>query len=488
MADDPERARRKPPTPGSDDVLARLGLTGTGAAGTAGGRAARRRAAEEAERSPDSPAAAPESAERGRTNGGGPTDPRRTAAPTRADADRIGRRPPNDRTGDLTPADRTNRSAPTGRIGGRALIDRAGPPAGRPGDSTSTNRDRPAPTDRAAHPAPTDGAGRAAPAGHPDQADWPTRVLPVTTGRPLPATPPTGPRRPSTGGTHPAAPPGARPRSSAGGLDDATRAVRRPDAAQASRGASASNTAAEVRRIDETLTRMTLAHAGLNLDGKPDEPEEELDDRPPRLRPSLLRLIALAVTAVVVAAGGVGWGAQRWLGSAVRTAAALDPGSGAIVDPAKQAGAENVLVVATDRAATPGAAARPDTVVVAHLSPSAAKGAAGPLTVLSIPTDLEVSRPPCERYDAASATYTTDTVPAQARTQLASALDLGGPRCATRAVQQLTGLAITRYVGIDLDRLGAAVDAVSGVRVCTPRAVVDASLGSVAPTPGSVSL
>jgi LCP family protein required for cell wall assembly len=243
-----------------------------------------------------------------------------------------------------------------------------------------------------------------------------------------------------------------------------------------------------VRRIDETLTRMTLAHAGLTLDGKPDEPEEEQDDRPPRQRPSLLRLIALAVTAVVIAAGGVGWGAQRWLGSAVRTAAALDPGSGAIVDAAKQAGAENVLVVATDRATTPGAAARPDTVVVAHLSPSAAKGAAGPLTVLSIPTDLEVSRPPCERYDAASATYTTDTVPAQARTQLASALDLGGPRCATRAVQQLTGIAITRYVGIDLDRLGAAVDAVSGVRVCTPRAIVDASLGPVAPTPGSVAL
>ena len=785
MADDPERARRKPPTPGSDDVLARLGLTGSGAAGAAGGRAARRRAAEDAKRNPDDTAerghtngrgpagpsnpdrggrtnggrpaeprpprrpadptrdaadrghsnaggpagpARTDAGQRGRSNGSGPADPRpqrptgparadadqrgrsngsgpaadpwrpnadqrghtngdrpaeprssqRPAGPTRdpadqrghtngggpaaarrpersagsaqssvdqrgrtngdrpadppplrpaglarADAERSGRRTPTDWTGDLTSADR---SAPTGRVGGRALIDRVGPPVDWVDDSSSTNRDRPGPIDRAEHPAPTDRAGRplpgdradsadrrGRPVDHGDQADWPTNVIPVTTGRP-PANPP----RPPSGGTRPSANPGARPpsadayprnttpaptngaasrlddptratrgpsrdngiddrtrtaresfpdagpddatratrgpapdggvdnvtrvtrglapdggvddptrtttrgpsrssglddatRAAAGpshssGLDDATRATRTPfrdggverrglgwdggvdDATRAVRRGAASETAAEVRRIDETLTRMTLAHAGLRLDGNPDEPEEDLDDRPPRQRPSLLRLVALAVTAVVVAAGGVGWGAQRWLGSAVRTASALDPGSGAIVDPAKQAGAENVLVVATDRAATPGAAARPDTVVVAHLSPTAAKGAAGPLTVLSIPTDLEVSRPPCERYDVASATYTTDTVPAQARTQLASALDLGGPRCATRAVQQLTGLAITRYVGIDLDRLGAAVDAVSGVTVCTPRAVVDASLGPVAPTPGSISL
>ncbi len=237
----------------------------------------------------------------------------------------------------------------------------------------------------------------------------------------------------------------------------------------------------ETRRIDETLTRLTAAHAGLNLDGSPDD--GDADERAPRQRPSLLRLAVLAVAAVLVAGAGLGWGAQRWLVSAVRTADALDPGSGAIVDATQQAGADNVLVVATDRAATPGAVARPDTVVVAHLP-----AGGGGLTVLSVPTDLEISRPPCERYDARSATYTADTVPAQARTPLASALDLGGPRCTTRAVQELTGLAITRYVGIDLDQLGAAVGAVSGVRVCTPRAVIDATLGPVAPTPGSIVL
>ena len=238
-----------------------------------------------------------------------------------------------------------------------------------------------------------------------------------------------------------------------------------------------------MRRIDETLTRLTAAHAGLTLGATRDEPAEQDADPTPRRRPSLVRMAVLAVAAGVIAATGVGWGAQHWLASAVRPAAALDPGSGAIVNPAGQKDDDNVLVVVTDRTTTPGATTRPQTVVVAHVP-----AGNGPMTVLSIPADLEVNRPPCERYDAASATYTTDTVPAQARTQVASALDLGGPRCATRAVQQLTGLAVTRYVGIDLDQLGSAVDAVSGVRVCTPRAVVDATLGPVAPTPGTVTL
>jgi LCP family protein required for cell wall assembly len=225
-----------------------------------------------------------------------------------------------------------------------------------------------------------------------------------------------------------------------------------------------------VQRIDDSLTRLTAAHAGLTLGASREEPADTPATPTHRRRPNVLRLAALAVTAVVVAATGVGWGAQRWLAAAVPSAAALDPGSGAIVDATAQAGDENVLLVTTDRSHL-------DTAVVAHIP-----AGNGPLTVLAIPADLEISRPPCERYDA------TDTVPAQARTPLASALDLGGPRCATRAVQQLTGLAITRYVGLDLAWLGDAVDALSGVRFCTPRPVVDATLGPVVPNPGTIIL
>lgn len=263
---------------------------------------------------------------------------------------------------------------------------------------------------------------------------------------------------------------------------DGTPIDRRGHAAADDGAEACEDQATRVRRIDETLTRMTAAHAGFTFGGAHAAPDDARTTAA-RPRPRLARIAVLVVAALVMTATGVGWMAQRWLVSAVPAAAALDLGSGAIVDPADQQGAENVLLVATDRGGSPEVTAQPDTVVVAHLP-----AGNGPPTVLSIPPDIEVDRPDCARFDAASSTYLTDTVPAQARTPLVSALEVGGPRCATRAVQQLTGLAVTRYVGLDLGGLDTAVDTVSGVRVCTPRAVVDATLGPVAPTPGPVVL
>ena len=204
--------------------------------------------------------------------------------------------------------------------------------------------------------------------------------------------------------------------------------------------------------------------------------------------------MVLALAVLVFGTTTVGWAMQSWLGSAVRNVVALDTGSGAIVDAGAQKGAQNVLLVSTDLRSAPGAATattagaakgspRPDTVVVAHIP-----AGGGLMTVLAVPTDLEINRPPCERFDPTTAAYTPEIVPAQARTQLATALDLGGPRCATRVIQQLTGLAITQYIGLDLDRLGAVVDTLSGVRVCVTQPVLDKVLGPVVPDAGTTVL
>ena len=75
-------------------------------------------------------------------------------------------------------------------------------------------------------------------------------------------------------------------------------------------------------------------------------------------------------------------------------------------------------------------------------------------------------------------------MPAAASTPLGSAFQIGGPRCVTRAVQQLSGIAITGFLGVDPERLGAAADALGGVAVCVPRPVDDAVLGSVVARPG----
>ena len=165
-----------------------------------------------------------------------------------------------------------------------------------------------------------------------------------------------GERAPRTGRGDPRADttatrPGTRPRTRPQGAEQSRRRV-------GAKGETSVEVTTRVQRIDETLTRLTAAHAGLTLDGEPRRARRR-PRRPTRQRPNLLRLAALAVAAVIVAAAGVGWGAQRWLAAAVPSAAALDPGSGAIVDAPSQAGDENVLLVATDRAATAGAPPAP---------------------------------------------------------------------------------------------------------------------------------
>ncbi|MCU1663577.1 MAG: cell envelope-related transcriptional attenuator [Pseudonocardia sp.] len=254
-----------------------------------------------------------------------------------------------------------------------------------------------------------------------------------------------------------------------------------------------SGTGNRASHIDETLTRLTAAHAGLTLPRRDGGDEPELPPPAPERRPRLTaaRLLAGALALLVFATTTFGWGAEGWLESSIRNAAALDPESGSIVDADTQRGDENVLIVATDAGSNPGAGAGTaggsdagaDTVTVAHIP-----AGGGPLVVLSVPNGLEINRPPCERWDPAAASYLDETVPAEARTQLRSALDVGGPRCATRVVQQLTGLAITKYVGIDLDSLGAMADAVGGATVCVAKPVVDRALGPVVPDPGPTTL
>ncbi|WP_433557683.1 LCP family protein [Pseudonocardia xinjiangensis] len=286
-----------------------------------------------------------------------------------------------------------------------------------------------------------------------------------------------------------------RPSSSATG---SSRALDRSEKAERARRADRdSETGNRASHIDETLTRLTAAHAGLSLPARDGEEEPEpkvVARRRPRITVS--RVLAGVAALLVFATTSVGWGTKGWLESSIRNAAALDPESSSVVDAEAQQGDQNVLIVASDgdTAATAAAGAAPgavpeatgggaDTVTVAHIP-----AGGGPLAVLSIPNNLEINRPPCERWDAGSASYLDETERAEARTHLLSALDVGGPRCVTRVVQQLTGLAITKYVGVDLDSLGAMADAVGGANVCVTRPVVDGVLGPVVPDAGTATL
>jgi LCP family protein required for cell wall assembly len=295
----------------------------------------------------------------------------------------------------------------------------------------------------------------------------------------------------SDSGRSPAQPPAdATTRVRASG---SSQAPDRSEQAELTRRSERESAANRATHIDETLTRLTAAHAGLDLPAREGSEAAEPTAAPRRrVRITAGRVLGAAAALLVFAATSAGWGAKGWLETSIRNAAALDPESSSVVDAASQQGDENVLIVASDgdtaAPAAPGAPeaapAGADTVTVAHIP-----AGGGPMVVLSVPNDLQINRPPCERWDGGSASYLdVPPVPAEARTQLLSALDVGGPRCVTRVVQQLTGLAITKYVGVDLAALGTMADAVGGANVCVTRPVVDGVLGPVVPNTGATTL
>ncbi|MGH3615150.1 MAG: LCP family protein [Pseudonocardia sp.] len=176
---------------------------------------------------------------------------------------------------------------------------------------------------------------------------------------------------------------------------------------------------------------------------------------------SASRIAAAVLAGLVFAVAALGWSTKAWLDSAVPMVAALESDSDAIRDAAAQTGDVNVLMVNFYPGGRDAPRSSGDTFVVAHVTPEGDRTVA-----LSLPSTLEINRPPCERWDPASASYLDQTVPAEARAGLLSAFELGGPRCVTRVVQQLTGLAITGFVAVDLDGVAALVDAVHGIQVC----------------------
>lgn len=204
-----------------------------------------------------------------------------------------------------------------------------------------------------------------------------------------------------------------------------------------------------------------------------------------------LRLLATATSVLVVLVCGLAWGATSWFETAVRQIAALDPTSNAIVDPAAQAGDQNFLVVGSDTRVgaaptedvgdssdVPGA--RSDTVMVVHVPADRSR-----VTVVSFPRDLEIDRPSCERWDSVSGAYTPQTITEAPRVKLNSAYQVGGPRCVTKVVQQLSGLAVNHFLGVDFSGFKDMVDAVDGVPVCIEKPMRDTILGTVIPRAGT---
>jgi LCP family protein required for cell wall assembly len=179
--------------------------------------------------------------------------------------------------------------------------------------------------------------------------------------------------------------------------------------------------------------------------------------------PTVPRVTVTIIAAVILLATGAGAAGRSWLDGALTQVSALDPQSPAVRNAGAQTGDENVVVLTTDVAAS-GTQPNPTaaSLVIAHVPRDSDS-----VVALSLPADLEINRPPCERWDPTARTYTGQTVPAEPRTTLINAFEIGGPRCTTKTVQQLTGLAISRFVAVDRAGVATMARAV-GVDPCPP--------------------
>ncbi|WP_245820829.1 LCP family protein [Geodermatophilus pulveris] len=134
---------------------------------------------------------------------------------------------------------------------------------------------------------------------------------------------------------------------------------------------------------------------------------------------------------------------------------ALTPDGPEVLAAGLQEAASTYLVVGTGLPGAEGPASV--ATLLAHVGPGGERA-----VLVSIPPTALVDTPACIRPDGRVREPATES--------FAAALLDGGPSCAVRVVQQVSGLRVDHYLGVDLGRLPGMVDALGGVAVCLPSA------------------
>jgi LCP family protein required for cell wall assembly len=266
-------------------------------------------------------------------------------------------------------------------------------------------------------------------------------------------------------------------------------------------------TARPVQLLEQTRTRLQRVVAPIKtgddeptravITPEPETPQTRLQEKKQRrTEKSILagRITAAVLAALIFLGIGTAWGAKTWFNSKFTEIAALDENSADIQNAPGQNGDENFLIVGSDTRAGATAdenvgssddieGARSDTVMLAHVPADRQRA-----VVISFPRDLEISRPSCNRFDVGKNDYTDEVVNAATKVKLNTAYAVGGPRCLTKWVQQLTGLKVNHFVGIDFGGFKDMVDAVQGVTVRVDAPIRDTVLGMVISQTGDVTI
>ncbi|MFJ2111274.1 LCP family protein [Streptomyces sp. NPDC087850] len=131
-------------------------------------------------------------------------------------------------------------------------------------------------------------------------------------------------------------------------------------------------------------------------------------------------------------------------------------------------GSQDILVLGSDSRAganakygKDGGGARSDTAMIVHVYKGHKKAA-----VVSVPRDTLVDRPDCT--DSAGR-----TVAGQRLAMFNTAYEVGGPACAVKTVEQMSGIRMDHYIEVDFTGFKRLVDELGGVKITTTQAIDD---------------
>ncbi|MFD4629412.1 LCP family protein [Streptomyces sp. NPDC058284] len=189
--------------------------------------------------------------------------------------------------------------------------------------------------------------------------------------------------------------------------------------------------------------------------------------RKPRKRSKALVVTAWSAASVVVL-GGVGAGFLYFklngnLNS-VDINSALDGDRPQDIDN----GSQDILVLGSDSRSGDNAkygkdegAARSDTAMIVHVHKGHKTA-----SVVSIPRDTLISRPSCKTDDGR-------TDPGGRRQMFNTAYEVGGPACAVKTVEKMSGIRMDHYIEVDFTGFKKLIDTLGGVDITTKKAIHD---------------
>ncbi|MFD3482386.1 LCP family protein [Streptomyces sp. NPDC058665] len=109
--------------------------------------------------------------------------------------------------------------------------------------------------------------------------------------------------------------------------------------------------------------------------------------------------------------------------------------------------------------------ARSDTAMIVHVDEGHRTA-----SVVSVPRDTIVERPDCENGRGGTAA-------GERRAMFNTAYEVGGPACAVKTVEKMSGIRMDHYIEVDFTGFKRLIDELGGVRITTTEAIDDSKSG-----------